>query len=120
MSVHWRFHRESFRDKRINEGWRGDPVTTALIIAAAAVTAGTVESVQAQTASKKAAANAERDQQALMAQEKADEAAAAGKADEALTAQRRTLLASGGQTDVTGGTAGIVSGQTQAKTLLGG
>lgn len=109
--------------RRTMRSERGDPFTaTTLLIATAtaAVAGGAAMAVESQTASKKATENAMRDQQALMAQEKADEANAATKAQDALTAQRRTLLASGGQTDVTGGTAGIMSGQVQAKTLLGG
>lgn len=41
-------------------------------------------------------------------------------ADEAVTQQRRMLLASGGQTDFTGGSGSLLGGQVQSKTLLGG
>ena len=48
-----------------------------------------------------------------------DPNAAAANAQALLTASRRALLASGGNTDVTGG-APILSGNTKSNILLGG
>ena len=45
---------------------------------------------------------------------------AAKTAEERLTAQRKALLAAGGNTDITAGSASILKDETASKTLLGG
>lgn len=49
-----------------------------------------------------------------------DPNAAAGTADAAQTRQRQILLATGGQTDFTGGTGTLLGTDVQKQTLLGG
>ncbi len=41
------------------------------------------------------------------------------KAEDTITQQRRTLLASGGETNITGGSANILGSNVASKTLLG-
>ena len=101
---------------------RTDPVTIGAITVALGLAgaAGGTMAIEAQTASKKATKNAMQDQLDLQKRLKADEEAAGQKAQDAITADRRKLLASGGVTDITAGTGKLLSGETTARTLLGG
>lgn len=72
------------------------------------------------TASQKqlAADTLQREKDVADAAAKADSDAAA-KASADTLSRRKSIIASGGQTDITGGTANLLGGQVKVKTILG-
>lgn len=86
--------------------------TTSVLLGAALVGGGIAEGINALSFGSK---NKGPEQVALPDENKAKADASATVAD-----QRRTLLASGGQTDYTGGTGILTGSDTTKTTLLGG
>ena len=88
------------------------------IVATAATVAGVGMSISSSMAQGKAAKEQAGDQQSILAQASTAEADSAAAAQKAITDRRRSILASGGQTDITGGT-GLLQPSGAKKTILG-
>ena len=93
------------------------PFIPFLTIAAAAVV-GEVVSISSSIAQSNAAEEEAQAQKDLLAQQATAKTDAAATAQQAATDRRRSILATGGETDVTGGTATLGAGSTK-KTILG-
>jgi hypothetical protein len=120
MNRRWHFPIKPWQVKLIERGWRSDPITIGILtatIGTLAVAGGVYEGINAI-----AGGNKEKKAQSDLlgaAPAAPDPNAAATQAEATLTQNRRTLLASGGNTDVTGG-APILTGNTKSNILLGG
>jgi hypothetical protein len=90
-----------------------------VIAGTAAAVAGVGVSISSSIAQSNAAEKQTQEQQDLLNQQAKAKTDAATTAQQAVTDRRRSILATGGETDITGGTATLGSGSGARKTILG-